>query len=214
LLVKTSQLSTLENAGKRYADTAALVAEIFGNEPTSERVIEAFGRLNYLHGVYRASGQILDDDMLYTLALFAIEPIRWIERYDWRKLTDLEKCAVGTFMKSMGDAMLIDYGNLPSAKHGFKDGIQWLEEIWQWIEEYEIKHMVPNKDNHQTANETTALLLFNLPDALKPIGRSAVSALMDDRLRDAMMFVRQMLVRFIADALQIPYPSSNIFTSP
>lgn len=189
MLVKTTQLSTTKNAGKRYADTIVLLAEIFGNKPTSERVIESFGRMNYLHGVYRDSGQILDDDMLYTLALFAIEPIKWVDRYDWRKFSDLERCAMGTFIKSMGDAMLIDYGNLPSAKRGFRDGIQWLEEIWQWSEEYEIKHMLPNEKNHQTANETTTLLLFPIPEALKPMGRHAVSAMMDDRLRDAMMYV-------------------------
>lgn len=194
--MKTKQLSTAKNAGKRYADTTVLVAEIFGNEPTSERVIDSFGRLNYLHGVYRDSGQILDDDMLYTLALFALEPIKWIERYDWRKLSDFEKCAMGTFMKSMGDAMLIDYGNLPSAKHGFRDGIQWLEEISQWVEKYEIEHMVPDENNHQTANETTALLLFTLPNALKSVGRHAVSALMDDRLRNAMMQVKLRSCRF------------------
>lgn len=190
LLVQTTQLSTVKNAGKRYADTAVLLVEILGNEPSSDRSIVSFGRLNYLHGIYRDLGKILDDDMLYTLALFAIEPIKWIERNDWRKLSNLEKCALGTFMKSMGDAMLIDYGQLPSAKRGFRDGLQWLEEIWQWSEDYEIKKMLPTKDNHQTANETTALLLFTLPNSLRPIGKHAVSALMDDRLRDAMMFVR------------------------
>jgi hypothetical protein len=127
--------------------------------------------------------------MLYTLALFATEPIKWVERFDWRKFSDLERCAMGTFFKSMGDAMLIDYGNLPSAKRGFQDGIQWLEEIGQWSEKYEIKHMVPHKDNHQLANETTAILLFTLPDALRSVGMQAVTALMDDRLRIAMMFV-------------------------
>jgi hypothetical protein len=187
LLVKTAQLSTVKNAGKRYADTGVLIAEIFGNKPASERAIDSFGRLNYLHGVYRDSGQILDDDMLYTLALFAVEPIKWVERYDWRKFSDFEKCAMGTFMKSMGDAMLIDYGKLPSAKTGFRDGIHWLEEVGQWMEEYEIENMVPDKNNHQTANETTAILLFTIPDSMKSMGRKAVSAMMDDRLRKAMM---------------------------
>jgi hypothetical protein len=196
LLVRTTQLSTPKNARKRYADTAVLITEIFGNEPTSERAIESFGRLNYIHGVYRDSGKILDDDMLYTLALFAIEPIKWIERHEWRKISDLEKCAMGTFIRSMGDAMLIDYGNLPSAHRGFQDGIQWLEEIWQWAEEYEVKEMVPTRDNHQTANETTAILLVTLPEVLKSTGRHAVSAMMDDRLRNAMMFVNAQSLRF------------------
>ncbi|ERF70619.1 hypothetical protein EPUS_02485 [Endocarpon pusillum Z07020] len=213
LLVKTTQLSTTKNAGKRYADTVVLLAEIFGNKPTSERAIDSFGRMNYLHGVYRDAGQILDDDMLYTLALFAIEPIKWVERYDWRKFSDLEKCAMGTFMKSMGDAMLIDYGNLPSAERGFRDGIHWLEEIWQWAEEYEIKHMVPNEKNHQTANETTALLLITIPDALKPMGKHAVSAMMDDRyprpppiyfrVLDVVLALRKYFMKYIA----LPRPS-------
>jgi hypothetical protein len=164
-------LSNPETAGKRYADSEVLLAEIFGNEPASARAIESFGRMNYLHGVYRASGKILDDDMLYTLALFAIEPIKWVDKYDWRKVSDLERCAMGTFIKSMGDAMLIDFGQLPSAKRGFQDGIQWLEEMWRWAEEYEIKHMVPGESNHQTANVTTAIFLFALPNALKPIGK-------------------------------------------
>jgi hypothetical protein len=188
-LVKTAQLSSPKTAGKRYADTKVLLGEIFGNEPASERAIESFGRMNYLHGVYRASGKILEDDMLYTLALFVTEPIKWNEKYDWRNFSDLERCALGTFMKSMGDAMLIDYGKLPSAKRGFQDGLQWLEEIWQWAEEYENKHMMPDESNHQTANATTAILLFALPDVLKPIGWHAVSAAMDDKLRRAMMFV-------------------------
>jgi len=195
-LVKTTQLSSPKTAGKRYADTEVLLGEIFGNEPASARSIESFGRMNYLHGVHRASGKILDDDMLYTLALFATEPIKWVEKYDWRKLSDLERCAMGTFIKSMGDAMLIDYGQLPSAKRGFQDGIQWLEEIWRWAEEYEIKHMVPDENNHQTANATTAILLLALPEGLKPIGRHAVSAAMDDRLRRAMMFVNTLPFAF------------------
>lgn len=148
--------------------------------------------------------------MLYTLALFAIEPIRWIETYDWRKLSDLEKCAIGTFVKSMGDAMLIDYGNLPSAARGFQDGIQWLEEIWQWIEAYEKKLMVPDENNRQTADETTAILLFTLPGFLKSVGRQAVSAMMDDRLRNAMMCVipgRLSKLNLAANIIQVPSTS-------
>ena len=194
-------------------DTTVLVAEIFGHDPCSEYVIESFGRLNYLHGVYRDSGQIRDDDMLYTLSLFAIEPIKWIERYEWRKLLDFEKCAIGTFVKSMGDAMLIDYAKLPSGKRGFTDGIHWLEEIWQWAEEYEVTQMVPHKDNHQTANETTAILLFALPNAVKAVGKNAVSALMDDRLRNAMMFVRHGPLALPADRIQVPSSSHDLFPS-
>jgi hypothetical protein len=144
--------------------------------------------LNYLHGFYRKSGQILDDDMLYTLGLFAIEPVKWIKRFEWRELEDFEKCALGTFWKSIGDAMLIEYTNLPSYKTGWKDGLHWLEEIWAWSEAYEVQCMVPNQYNRTTADQTTAILLWTIPPSLKPVGLKVVSALMDDGLRKAMIY--------------------------
>src|SRR5271167_3435757 len=85
LLVKTNQLSSPKEATKRYADTTVLITEFTANPPTHTRTIEALARMNYIHGFYRKSGQISNDDMLYTLALFAVEPIKWITRYEWRK---------------------------------------------------------------------------------------------------------------------------------
>jgi len=32
--------------------------------------------------------------MLYTLSLFALEPIRWVNRYEWREMTPMEVCAM------------------------------------------------------------------------------------------------------------------------
>ena len=40
------------------------------------RSIEAFARLNYLHGHYIKQGLISNDDLLYTLALFMLEPLK------------------------------------------------------------------------------------------------------------------------------------------
>ena len=44
--------------------------------------------------IYRKANLISNDDMLYTLGLFALEPIRWISMYEWRSLTDMERCAM------------------------------------------------------------------------------------------------------------------------
>lgn len=43
---------------------------------------------------YQKAGKISNEDMIYTLALFALEPARWIKRYEWRELTDLEYCSL------------------------------------------------------------------------------------------------------------------------
>lgn len=125
--------------------------------------------------------------MLYTLALFALQPVRFINRFEWRSLSDLERCAIGTFWKSLGDALEISYEKLPSGKKGFADGIQWLEEMDAWSEEYEAKFMVPHKKNRETADQTTAVLVYMLPKALHPIGLQFVSFMMDPRLRRAML---------------------------
>lgn len=157
-----------------------------GNNPTSARAYLGLARTRFLHSGYRASGKILDDDMLFTLALFALEPIRFITRFEWRTLSDMERCAIGTFWKSIGDGLEISYENLPSGKRGFQDGLQWLEEIAAWSEGYETKFMVPDKKNRETADQTTAILVYMLPRVLHPVGLQFVSFMMDDRLRKAM----------------------------
>ena len=148
--------------------------------------------MNYIHLQYQKSGKISNDDLLYTLSLFAGEPRRWIDRYEWRKLEDFEKCAIGTFWKAIGDAMGIGYDDLKSGGEsggGWVDGLQWLEEVMEWGTEYEKEYMVPDVNNKKTAEETVAILLCSMPSFIKPVGRNLVSALMDDRLRTAMMCV-------------------------
>ncbi|KAJ5816025.1 hypothetical protein N7447_008258 [Penicillium robsamsonii] len=188
LLAKTSEFSDPQTSLKRYTDTSVLVQEMVGNNPASERSYLGLARTRYLHSGYRASGKILDDDMLFTLALFALEPIRFINRYEWRQLSDLERCAIGTFWKSAGDALDISYEKLPSGKTGFRDGIQWLEEIDAWSEEYEANCMVPHAKNREVADGTTPVLLYMLPTMFHPFGLQFVSFMMDDRLRKAMLY--------------------------
>ena len=188
LLNATSELSSPVTASKRFTDTTVLILEFMTNAPTSARTIEAISRMNYIHSGYQKAGKISDEDMLYTLSLFALEPIRWIGRYEWRGLEDFEKCAIGTFWKSMGDAMGIPYDRLESGKTGFLDGLQWLDEIQEWAETYEVENMKPHPSNHQTAEQTTLILLWNVPPFLHPLGKEVVATLMDDRLRTAMMY--------------------------
>lgn len=200
LLVQTSQLSEESTATKRYADTGVLLAEFLGYHPTSARSIEAIGRMNYIHSQYQKSGKILDDDLLYTLALFACEPTRWIDQYEWRNLEDFEKCAIGTFWKAIGDAMEISYTKLKSGGEGGQgwiDGLQWLDELKAWSAEYEKRFMVPDKNNQKTAEQTVAILLYSMPGFLKPHGRRIVGALMDDRLRTAMMYKKPRYLYFV-----------------
>lgn len=219
LLVETSQLSQVDTACKRYTDTALLITEYMAHAPADPRAVESITRMNQIHSGYQRAGKISNNDMLYTLSLFAVEPIRWIDKYEWRKLTEVEKCAIGTFWKSIGDDMGIDYGTLKSPPNGFIDGLQWLEKMTDWSQKYEEKYMVPDQNNKTTGDETTKILLWTLPRSMKKAGVHAVSALMDDRLRTAMMYetpppiyffliktifgIRKILLRYLA--LPRPY---------
>jgi hypothetical protein len=156
------------------------------NSPDSDRANSAIARMNYIHSVYQKSGQISNDDMLYTLSLFALEPYRWVSRYEWRQLTDLEICALGTFWKAHGNAMNISYEDLPS-NGKWTSGLQFFRELEAWSEKYEAAHMIPSVDNRDTADRTTDLLLYDIPKIMHPAGRLVVSCLMDKRLRNAVM---------------------------
>lgn len=190
LLVKTTQLAATKNVPKRYADTGVLLADMYSAEPDSERYRAANARLNYLHGHYIKQGKISNDDMLYTLSLFLNQPVEWINRYEWRQMSDLEKCAMGVFHKAMGDGMQISFEKLPSYSTGWKDGLHFYSELDSWAKEYETKYMVPDKKNYDTAVETRKLLLSGYPDFLKGALTKIVSAPLDDRLREAIMFER------------------------
>ena len=135
--------------------------------------MEAIARMNYIHSVHQKNGRISNDDMLYTLSLFAREPVRWVKEYEWRNLSDMEVCAIGTFWKAIGDAMNIDMSPLPGGKKGWKHGLQWHEEIDAWSEQYEKDKMVPDPNNRKTADQTIELLIWAMPAFLKPIGRSS-----------------------------------------
>lgn len=173
--------------GKRYADTVVLISEFVANPPTSERGIAAIARMNYLHGHYQKQGKISNDDMLYTLALFPLEPLRWIGSHEWRALNEMEVCALGTFWKSIGDAMGIDYADLPSAQTGWKDGVHWLSEVEVWADAFEKANMLPHTNNRKLADYTIKILLWNVPSSLRDVGVKAITALLGDRLRTSML---------------------------
>lgn len=187
LLMHTKQLSTKAHSSKRMTDTSVLMLEVIKNAPGSKRATEALARTNFLHGLY--GGKISNEDLLYTLSLFLLEPVRWINRHEWRELTDVEVAAMGLFWMKVGEGMKIDYDVLPGAKSDWKDGLQFTGELEKWSDEYEERNMVPAESNKETADHTTALLLYAVPDAFKDAGRKVVSALMDSRLRKAMLYV-------------------------
>lgn len=188
LLVATRMFSNPENASKRYEDTSVLIGEFMAHAPNEERTRQAIGRMNSLHSPYIKAGKISNEDLLYTLSVFVTEPINWINKYEWRQLTDMEICAQGTFWKSIGDAMNIKYTR-HLKRDTWKDGIEFYEDLADWAMQYELEHMVSATTNKQTATELFALLLFYVPRSLVPFSHQIIGVLMGERLRRAMVLV-------------------------
>lgn len=143
--------------------------------------------MNFLHAGYKKAGKITNDDMLYTLSLFALEPARWVRSYEWRNLTELELCACGTYWKSMGDAMDISYSDLPPSIPGWKNGLQWLNEVEAWSLKYEEIYMVPAVTNKQLADSHLEIICINVPAGLLSSCKKVVSVIVGERVRKAMM---------------------------
>ncbi|KAL8788467.1 MAG: hypothetical protein Q9213_001690 [Squamulea squamosa] len=194
LLVHTNQLAGPPlTSSRRYADTGALLLEAVLNEPGSERSVKAIARINYLHDRWRGKGQgkgIRDEDMLYTLSLFALEPVKWVKKYEWRELSMVEICAVGTLWKYLGDAFKVPFHFLPGQEKGWKNGVEWMEELRVWSEEYEERYMLPDKSNAVLADATIRIILWKVPRWMHGFGKRVFATVMEGsspRLRKAML---------------------------
>ncbi|KAG8695313.1 hypothetical protein FRC09_009233 [Ceratobasidium sp. 395] len=184
ILLGTGQLTKEVSASKRFVDTALLIATWINvpiTGPGSGRPRDAgwedprgaiaVARTNWLHSKYK----IKNDDYLYTLSLFILEPAVWTRLYGWRSLTPVERQAYFVFWVEIGRRMNIE--NIPET----------LEDMQAWCDEYERANMFPSPINQQVAVLTTNLLLYHVPDSVKPFGRHAVAALCPERLRESIM---------------------------
>ena len=188
LLEKTGEF--LRRPRKRYDDTELLLAEVLENGFDSRRGRTAIARINQMHSRF----PIANEDFLYVLSTFVFEPIRWIERHGWRKLTDNEKLAIFHYNRELGRRMNVQ--NIPNE----------ISEFERYNRDYEAQHFRYADTNQRTGAVTRDLLLgFYLPRFLIPLGRPVVHALMDEPLLDAMGFKRPpvYLRRMVPAALKL-----------
>ncbi|RDB28806.1 Mycophenolic acid synthesis protein B [Hypsizygus marmoreus] len=186
LLLRTGEMTSHTTINKRLADTAILIATSVTNpllgpgsgieQPPAScdpRSALAIARINFLHRKYPIS----NDDFLYNLALFMIEPIRWTARFDWRPHSPLEVEAIFLLWTEVGRRMGIE--NIWST----------YEEMREWTERYETENMVPSDASAQLAWTTIEHFLDRVPNWV-PGFRSLIFQLLltvlDDRTRNAM----------------------------
>ena len=168
LLSKTEEFKN--RTRKRYDDTELILSEIMENGLDSEYAKQAFKRMNKMHNSYN----IANEDFLYVLGTFVFTPIRWIEKFAWRTLTEKEKNAIFQFQHEVGKRMGIQ--NLPKDLNSF--------EIF--FDDYETKYFRKTDTNEEIAGYTLDLLLgFYLPKSLYFLGKPVARCFMDNPLLNA-----------------------------
>lgn len=172
LLVQTRQLTTQVKVGKRAADTGAILSEFLLGSVDSDRGLKALSKLNWIHRQY--GKKITNDEMIHTLAMFVLEPQRWIEKYEWRPMTQLEKDATYIYWKEIGNRM------------GIKDVPITLKDCEEWTEEFEKTNIYYCDSNRICAESTINMVLANVPKFMQGFARQVIASFFEDRVRDAL----------------------------
>jgi hypothetical protein len=170
LLVETGEFSS--HGQKRYDDTALLVAEFSEYGYESERGLAAIRRMNQMHRRFNIS----NDDYLYVLSTFILEPIRWNRHLAWRPATEKENQANYYFWREIGRRM------------GIKDIPPSLEAFDRFNREYERQHFKNNPYSEAVARDTVRVFTSWFPAFLRPAVRVGIYALLDDPLRETFGF--------------------------
>jgi len=164
LLHATGEFET--RTRKRYDDTDLIVSEIIEHGVDSPRGSRAIARMNALHARFR----IANEDFLYVLSTFVFEPIRWNERFGWRRMTEAEKLAWFWFWRQVGERMLIR--DLPES----------CAEFECFSRAYEAANFRYTEANRRVALATRELFAGWFPALLRPLVRSSIHALLDPPL--------------------------------
>ena len=165
LLVQTGEF--VQRTQKRYDDTVLILSEILEHGYDSARGQAALVRMNKQHGRYT----IPNDEYVYTLSTFILEPVRWVERYGWRQVTDIERQSAFYFWTELGRRM------------GIRDMPGSFEAFDAFNRAYEKAQFRYSPDNEVIAVATRNLMLsWVLPRPLWGVGAPFVHALIDDEL--------------------------------
>lgn len=157
---------------KRYDDTTLMLAGIAEKGYDSDYGRTVIATMNRLHGRWN----IKNEDMLYVLSTFVFEPIRWHEKYGWRKPTHHENLANFHFWREVGIRMEIE--NIPET----------IEAYEAFNIAHEQQHFKYDAANRLIGDATVNVFLSWYPRILRPIVRQFLLAFMDDPLLSAMGF--------------------------
>lgn len=172
LLVRTRRLTDERTVGTRSEDTGMFLYELLVTGLDTPRGHAALAKMNWIHARYGAS--ISNGDLIHMLALFVLEPIRYIDNFEWRRLDELEKVALFVYWKEIGNRM------------GMVGIPETLDELVSWTEAYEKENMVYSPNNTKCYDGAVGLYLGGLPRFLRPVAKSMADSLTENYVRKAL----------------------------
>ncbi|KAF9438796.1 hypothetical protein BGZ76_004633 [Entomortierella beljakovae] len=149
--------------------------ELLERANDEKRMEAAVDRINFFHSNYR----ILDEDFIYSMSSFAVQPTHFIDKFEWRKVTELEK-----------NALFAVWSDL-LRKMNLKDLPPTLEEFNVWIDAYVARKMKISPANNKLVRGS-----LSVPEAMvkspraKAFVRSFYVSLLDPKYIDAMELER------------------------
>jgi hypothetical protein len=163
-----------ERTQRRYDDTVVLLDGMAEHGLDSPQGRSALRRMNQMHAMY----DISNDDLRYVLSTFVVVPIRWLDAYGWRPMTEHERVASAHYYRDLGRHM----------------GIRGVPETWEdfvaLMDAYEDEHFAYDARARAVADATLDLMATFPPNHLAP--RRAVvrfsRAYMDEPLLDAFRY--------------------------
>jgi hypothetical protein len=177
LLQQTGEFT--ERTQKRYDDTTLLLDAMSEHGLDSEEGRAALRRMNQMHAMY----DISNDDLRYVLSTFVVVPIRWLDDYGWRPLTEREKVASAVHYRDLGRHM----------------GIKAMPESWQefaaLLDAYEAEHFAYDPRARAVADATLRLMSTFPPNDKAPA-------------RLVIRFSRAYMDAPLLDAFRYPHPTA------
>jgi hypothetical protein len=170
LLAATGEFET--RVHKRYADTGLILEAVLEHGFASATGRAGIRRMNQMHGAYAIS----NDDMRYVQSTFVVIPIRWLDRFGWRRLNEAERRASANYYLELGRHMNI------------KDSPRTHQEFAAYLDAYEREHFAYSPGGRGVADSTLSLLAGFYPAPLRPLVRRFTFALLDPPLRAAFAY--------------------------
>ena len=129
--------------------------------------------MNQIHGRF----EIANEDFLYVLSAMVLEPLRWNQRFGWRRMIEAERLAVFHFWREIGRHMAI------------KDIPATLAELEGFNAAYERDRFAPTEAGARLAQAQQNVFLAWFPFVPNRIGARGISALLDPHVVDTLGLV-------------------------